>query len=1448
MSNSLLIEFEVKNQVTKEVAKINNDLNTLKTQINKTTSNLGLFNNSLLKIGVSAYALHKAYSSIIGAGLEYNKAIEQQTASIKTLLGATSQNVDSIGNVLSVQQKYNLANKEAINIMKELEKINANTPQTLDQTAQIYKTMLPSMRSVGASQKDLINITEKLAIASSAAGVEFNSLLAGVDGLATGSVLANSDLGRFLKSIGLTNKELKESDNVVELLTEKLSGFKALDTITVATSNLTVEWNKLTGAMTKDLFEAQKSSIKELTKLLKEIPKDDVTQLKIFMDNAAISLTEFAGASVRFVNGIRITFNQIEHYIDLSLNFITLGLDKIKLEYYEFLQDIEVAINTGFAKIGSDKRVSLVDQFDIVKVKDDMIMLQSEISDSNNKFNEMKSNGLDFNQKVIDATKIITDGLKKQNEQLEKQLKTTKDIKKTGSLVANKEVKPIKIPIEFESDEWIDELDTEINDIFNNIDILDDARATIDLSINGNDPVQALGDSYAELAKKMEETGLATNEDWEKLSQAYLKDYDKLNKTASIDIGSSVSDAIISGINGSNLDEIMGDLSSSIGNSMISAGVGSMVAKMDPTTALIGGIGLTALSGSSLFNSGTKVDSTYNQLEEIADNTNRTADLLKLTYSLSKSSKTFSGLGDLDISYGISDYVIKGDKRENIYGAGGYDLKVVNAGSNTQIKEATEEYFRQFFDKFSDDSIAVFQSSIDKSAKKWYGSASYWRDSFFKVETLQDAYFDVFAKLYDNFSENGIDKLASEVANVQNLSDELSNYLSDDIRLNNYNESVEIAKSQLESIDGVIYDSLEDFANSFNLDVVMDSVATTGQSIEFITGVYQEYYNALSILDDYNQAIEDERNELQDTYDLLTGVTSQRELELEQIDETNRDLQLLIWAEEDRLDAINAQTVALNDWNSLLDEINNQSLNDMNESLSDLNTIISSSSNAINTLGESLDSSYNLDQFYTSFNEAISLEGQDGFSTAVADASTYASALTDSSYFTSAKEQTFAQATALNQFKEWETTAISDSDRLDTEIELINSTNEILLSIEDILIGESEAQAIYSNDLITAIKTDDFIIEINQSVSDALYDVFDGTYDLIGTDLDGWISSNQDILDINNDGILEAVKSVDSLGESIIQLDSDGDGVMDVSIITDESGIVTGLDTIATAIVGDSEAQITYNNDLITAISSQDYIINLGEDVSDSLYDVFGDTYDLVESDLSDWLSSNQDVLDINNDYIVDAIKGINDIGENFVDIDTNGDGILDIRIMQDESGIVTGLETIATATLNTITMPDGSLFTWEDDGTYNTVELRDDGSLVRSTDDGIFIDTPQGDSPDPWLVAPTNTSTDYDSDYYNTPEYWDWFNSIDTGSSWGYVPFADGGIVTSPTRALIGEAGYSEAVIPLKDPNDPLSMGAVVKAIEDLKSELRELKIRSLAIGEKQLQTQRGLLSEQLN
>ena len=78
------------------------------------------------------------------------------------------------------------------------------------------------------------------------------------------------------------------------------------------------------------------------------------------------------------------------------------------------------------------------------------------------------------------------------------------------------------------------------------------------------------------------------------------------------------------------------------------------------------------------------------------------------------------------------------------------------------------------------------------------------------------------------------------------------------------------------------------------------------------------------------------------------------------------------------------------------------------------------------------------------------------------------------------------------------------------------------------------------------------------------------------------------------------------------------------------------------------------------------------------------------------------------------------------------------------------------------------------------------------------------------------------------------------------YTAFADGGIVTSPTLGLIGEAGYNEAIIPLKDPNDPLSMNALTDEVRKLReenTEMKQLMVKLVSDNSRQLSTQRATL-----
>jgi len=244
-------EFDKLNRSVKSASKNTNDF---------TTSLKGL-----AKGAIGIYAISKAFDAVVKSGFAYNMKLEEAKSGLVALSVAIQDSA------IPVTERYAKANKEATKTLVELQKINADTPHTLDQTNQIYKAMYVSMRKAGASTSDLITLTKKISIAAGAGGIEFNSLLAGVDGLATGTVLANSDLGRFLSSLGLTNKALKESKDVVKLLEDRMNSFKAPDDMKTALSNLEVQWNSLTGEITKTTFGDVKKDVNLLAESLKGV-------------------------------------------------------------------------------------------------------------------------------------------------------------------------------------------------------------------------------------------------------------------------------------------------------------------------------------------------------------------------------------------------------------------------------------------------------------------------------------------------------------------------------------------------------------------------------------------------------------------------------------------------------------------------------------------------------------------------------------------------------------------------------------------------------------------------------------------------------------------------------------------------------------------------------------------------------------------------------------------------------------------------------------------------------------------------------------------------------------------------------------------------------------------------------------------------------------------------
>ncbi len=291
------------------------------------------------KSAVGIYAVGAAFKEALSAGFSYNTQLETTQQSITGLLVATSALVDENGNAITQQELYNTAMGESASILKDLQKINAQTPVTLNETAQIYKTMLPSMRQVGASQKDLMELTKNLAVASGVAGIKTAQLLAGIDGLADGTVLANSELGRFLRALNLSNEELKNSKDVVGLLNESLGKLKGELTMDMQLSTLAEAWGSMWGEITSGLWEASKGWIATLIEFFNWV-KERVQQLPLFFKAMGMAIEDVWKLMLA---GMRLAYEEFMDVVKTTIDYLTSFTGMVSISYNADLEDARAA-------------------------------------------------------------------------------------------------------------------------------------------------------------------------------------------------------------------------------------------------------------------------------------------------------------------------------------------------------------------------------------------------------------------------------------------------------------------------------------------------------------------------------------------------------------------------------------------------------------------------------------------------------------------------------------------------------------------------------------------------------------------------------------------------------------------------------------------------------------------------------------------------------------------------------------------------------------------------------------------------------------------------------------------------------------------------------------------------------------------------------------------------
>ena len=281
------------NELGRSITGANSAANTLRDSLGKMVLAVG---------GVAA--LTAAFKSFAASGIEANRSFENLKIQLTGLIAANSSNVSMMGKTLDAHTKWNMSMKESEGILKKLNETNAKTKFTLEEITGAFNMFYATSAGQGSRNK-AVQAMDSIALAAQAVGKNLGDLTPMMDSLATGTVVAASEMGSFMKIVGLTNEELKKASSegkVYDHIIEKLAKYKELSAeaakgYEVALGSLKNELTELTRELTKPMFDVLTTGIASFSNFVKE-NKATIIEWAGYIATAGKHLGLLAGAFV----------------------------------------------------------------------------------------------------------------------------------------------------------------------------------------------------------------------------------------------------------------------------------------------------------------------------------------------------------------------------------------------------------------------------------------------------------------------------------------------------------------------------------------------------------------------------------------------------------------------------------------------------------------------------------------------------------------------------------------------------------------------------------------------------------------------------------------------------------------------------------------------------------------------------------------------------------------------------------------------------------------------------------------------------------------------------------------------------------------------------------------------------------------------------------------------
>jgi hypothetical protein len=283
------------------------DVNALGRSLSNTDTIANALRSSFGKIAASVAsigALAVGVKELAASGIEANRSFENLKIQLTGLIAANSSNVSMMGKTLDAHTKWNMSMKESEGILKKLNETNAKTKFTLEEITSAFNMFYATSAGQGSRNK-AVQAMDSIALAAQAVGKNLGDLTPMMDSLATGTVVAASEMGSFMKIVGLTNEELKKASSegkVYDHIIEKLAKYKELSGeaakgYEVALGSLKNELTELSRELTKPMFDMLTAGIASFSNFVKE-NKATIIEWAGYIATAGKHLGLLAGAFV----------------------------------------------------------------------------------------------------------------------------------------------------------------------------------------------------------------------------------------------------------------------------------------------------------------------------------------------------------------------------------------------------------------------------------------------------------------------------------------------------------------------------------------------------------------------------------------------------------------------------------------------------------------------------------------------------------------------------------------------------------------------------------------------------------------------------------------------------------------------------------------------------------------------------------------------------------------------------------------------------------------------------------------------------------------------------------------------------------------------------------------------------------------------------------------------